>query len=110
MTIQNKCVVPLVVIGLFDRVRALDALKQAKMDKWLFRQNTRYKMEFGVHESAIRSLSPNGGESNLRYLSIQARKAIIQDNIECLRLMRSDRFKSLLESRRKEWNVFLCLK
>jgi hypothetical protein len=76
--------------------------KQREFDKWLYRQNARNKMTFGVHESALpNSLSIHGGESYLRYMSIPARKEQIKDTITCIQLMRSERFKAFLQERRE---------
>ena len=62
------------------------------LNKWVFRSNARRKMQFGVHEPASKAFSTNGGESWLRYHSVDMQKAMIRDNIETLKLMRSERF------------------
>jgi hypothetical protein len=77
------------------------------MDKWVFRSNARRKQTYGVHESAVpRSLSPNGGESFLRFNSSNAAKTMVRDNIECLRAMRTDRYHNHLAKLRAEAVVY----
>lgn len=66
------------------------------MDKWIYRQNARRKMQFGIHEAVTRL---NPGESVMRHYAIHNpnhAKAMVRDVIECIRLMRSDRFKEHL--------------
>ena len=73
-----------------------------EMKKYMYRSNARRKKAFGVHESAIKSMSVHGGESNLRYVSVEARKSIIKDNIECIKLMRTERFRQHLDKMNAE--------
>lgn len=62
-------------------------------DRWLFRQNARRLMVFGVHE--VYALARTPGVSYLRHYAVNnsdMAKAMVRDNIECLKLMRTERF------------------
>lgn len=76
------------------------------MTKWLFRANARYKMEFGVEGPAIKSMSPNGGESKRRFLSSEAAKSMARSNLDCLRSMNTDRFKEFTAKRRERMETY----
>lgn len=59
-------------------------------------------MSFGVHEAASKAFSKNGGESWLRFNSFGLAKALVRGNIECLRLMSTDKHKNYLAAMRAE--------
>lgn len=76
------------------------------MDKWLYRQNARNKMEFGIHSPASKAFSKNGGESWDSFQSNSMRKNLIKDNIEVLKLMRTNDFREVLDKRNEKMKQF----
>jgi hypothetical protein len=77
----------------------VDVKYEDKFDKWTFRSNARRKITFGVEEATFKH---KPGQSNRSHVSVNMAKAMARENLEVLKLMRTEKYLKHIKTMRDE--------